>query len=313
MSLPKILQVLDPSHESWVQGGVFKDLRNSSNVFHKTPVYLGSPFKTQSIFRWAWSVLRIAVSRKILFSSLTPLENYSKVFFLLGYFQQKTLWFTHSEYALNPRQLRAINRCGAVLVHSNKAKIDLQQFYTGKTIVMLAAIDFCRFSIPPKSGEKIVWVGTYSPRKNPESFLQFVSENLDLNFRIIGKNWPKDSISKINSKNLEYLEISGPLSASDFDNCDIYLCTSSVEGGPMPLLESIASGLNPLTPDVGFAQDLFEYFKISKEYIYEDFNDLRKLINRIRLERANNIYPDRMKVTNLNFENLSALISNSYR
>jgi glycosyltransferase involved in cell wall biosynthesis len=313
MFTPKILQVLDPSHESWVQGGVFKDLRNSSKVFRKTPVYLGSPFKTQGVFRWAWSVIRIVFSRRILFSSLTPLENYSKVFFFIGYFQQKTLWFTHNEYALNERQLKAVNRCGAVLVHSSKAKKNLQEFYTGETIVMLAAIEFDRFLIPSKNGDKIVWVGTYSPRKNPDYFLKFVSENLDLNFRIIGKDWPLDVRSKMEIRNLEYLEISGPLSSSDFDNCDIYLCTSSIEGGPMPLLESIAAGLNPITTDVGFTQDVFEYFKISKEYIYKDTNDVRKLIENIRLERSNNIYTDRMKVRNLNFNNLAALISNSYR
>ena len=313
MLMPKILQVLDPSHESWVQGGVFKDLRNSSKVFSKAPVYLGSPFKTQGIFRWAWSVLRIVFYKRILFSSLTPLENYSKVFFLIGYFQQKTLWFTHNELVLTKRQLKAISGCGAILVHSSEAKKNLRKFYTGDTIVMLAAIDFIRFSTPSKSGDKIVWVGTYSPRKNPEYFLKFVSENLDLNFKIIGKDWPVHVRSKMNMRNLEYLEISGPLSSSDFDNCDIYLCTSGIEGGPMPLLESIAAGLNPITTDVGFAQDLFEYFRISKEYIYKDFDDVRNLIEKIRLERSNNIYIDRMKVKSLNFNKLSSLISNSYR
>jgi|688.fasta_scaffold08086_6 glycosyltransferase involved in cell wall biosynthesis len=310
----KILQVLDPSHESWVQGGVFKDLKNSSKVFHKKPVYLGSPFKTQSVFHWAWSVLRIIFSRKILFSSLTPLENYSRVFSLIGYYQQKTLWFTHNEQILNKRQLKAINRCGAVLVHSSKAKMELQEFYKGKIIVMLAAIEFTRFSSPSISGEKIVWVGTYSRRKNPKLFLNLVRKNPHLQFRILGKNWDKKFVDALlfQLKNLEYFEIEGAINSAQFNGCDIYLCTSEIEGAPMPLLESIAAGLNPISSDVGFVRDIFEYFQISEKFIYTSEDEVVGLVNSLRLNSCQRIDHNRALIKNLSFENLGKLIQSSF-
>jgi glycosyltransferase involved in cell wall biosynthesis len=311
----KILQVLDPSHESWVQGGVFKDLRNSSNVFRKTPVYLGAPFKTQNVFDWAWSVLKIVFARKILFSSLTPLENYARVFHLTGYFQQKTLWFTHNEQALNKGQLNAINKCRAMLVHSRQAKKDLQKIYKGKIIVMLAAIDFSRFSTPLIKGKKIVWVGTYSQRKNPELFLNLVRENPNLQFRILGKAWDKNYVHSLVSqlKNLEYFEIKGALNSVHFDGCDIYLCTSKMEGAPMPLLESVAAGLSPISSDVGYVRDIFEYFQIPEKFIYKNENEIKDLVNSLRSNSKHNSDNNRDLAKNLSFENLGELIQSSFK
>lgn len=310
----KITQVLDPSHRTWVQGGIFQDLRSTSNIFCKSPIYLGSPFKTQKLLLWIQAIIRLLFSKNLLFSSLTPLENYYRIFRIFPKFQKRVLWFTHNEEAFNKIQFLAINDCDCLLVHSERAKQTLNEIFDVKIQVILAAVQFENFKNPSSQAEKIVWVGTYSRRKNPEFFLNLVRKNPLLKFRILGKDWDMNYVDSllVELKNLEYFEIEGAMSSVPFNGCDIYLCTSEIEGAPMPLLESIAAGLNPISTDVGFVRDIFKYFEIPEKFIYKDEDDVIKLVNSLRIDSPQRIKNNRMKITNLSFENLGKLIQVSF-
>jgi glycosyltransferase involved in cell wall biosynthesis len=306
----KILQVLDPAHEHWVQGGTFKDLRLNSEFFETRPVYLGAPFRTQRFRTWICSFLKTTKFDYILFSSITPLENYYRLSRFFPRKQKMAVWFTHQEGEFTPLQLSALDSCAVVFVHSLREKMNLELLISSNVEVTLGAIDSSRFSSPPKPGKCVVWIGTPNIRKNPDEFLRLASENPSLSFRILGKNWLGTHLANriLQLPNIEYSEIIGPLKSSDLDGCDIYICTSMIEGGPMPLLESIAGNLKVLSRDVGFVRDVFYTFGISTKFIYSRYEEILPLIGQLRNSPVPNYSS---KIHFYSFNRLSKLISES--
>ena len=310
----KITQVLDPAHENWVQGGTFKDLRNANKIFNLEPILLGSPFKTQKPVDWLRSLGKILLARNLLFSSLTPLVNYNRIFKFLPKLSKIGLWFTHQENLFSGSELLALSKCDVIFVHSVKQKIELEKIIKCKIIVFLGAVDINRFKNSATLGRRVVWVGTSNSRKNPEILLSLAQSNPKLNFLLLGKNWANGPLMKVveSIHNIEYKEIAGPLTSKDFDGCDIYLCTSRIEGGPMPLLESIAAGMNPISTSVGFVEDLYNFFSIPKKFIYNNSEQIVDLINTIRNDQNKDFQIIRNKVIELNFERLSEIIASNF-
>jgi glycosyltransferase involved in cell wall biosynthesis len=310
----KILQVLDPSHKNWVLGGLFRDINNESVNYCKQQIFLGSPFSNQNFFSWFITILRILKYKKILFSSITPLENYLKIMKFFPKFQKIGLWFTHQEGLYTENQIYAINYCDFIFVHSLKQKSALEDISNSKIICTLGAVKTQNFNPRAVSGERIVWVGTTAERKNPNSIIDLAVKNPQLDFRILGKGWiGTEYYSAIkNLQNVEYTEIKSALSSRDFDGCDVYLCTSVVEGGPMPLLETIAAGLHPITTDVGFARDVFHFYEIPEMFIYDDAKSITNLILEVRTNKWKYFTYDKSKLESLNFTNLSRKISSEY-
>ena len=256
--MKQILQVLDPSHSDWVQGGVFRDIRATSKSFGSEPIYIPPPRSIHSFFVWIFRSLQIFTSDYVLFSSLTPLENYGRFLFkrqgqVLG------VWFTHQEFEFRKFERRQLRRCNFIFVHSEATKKWLQiEFPDARIIRFVGAIDPKRFKRPAAIGEKVAWVGTPNSRKNPHHLFAIAKAAPDLSFRILGKNWENSPYfeSMKSLPNVDYVEISGALSSSDFDGCRFYLMLSEIEGGPMPLLESLAAGLIPICTRTGFVEDL---------------------------------------------------------
>lgn len=298
-----------------MQGGIFQDIRSASDVFCRSPIYLGSPFKTQHFFPWIKANFKILFSKNLLFSSLTPLENYYRVFRFFPKFHQRVLWFTHNEEPFNRTQFSAIAHCDCVLVHSKQTKQTLSKIFKVKINVILAAVKFENFVKLKTPGKKIVWVGTYSRRKNPDIFINLVRKNPHLKFRILGKNWDRILVEELllSLGNLEYIELNGAVKSEHFNGCDIYLCTSEVEGAPMPLLESITAGLSPISSDVGFVRDIFEYFQIPEKFIYKNEDEIINLVNSLRSNSNHNFDNNRDLAKNLSFENLGKLIQSSFK
>jgi hypothetical protein len=113
--------------------------------------------------------------------------------------------------------------------------------------------------------------------------------------------------------NLEYREISGPLTSSDFDGNSIILVTSQLEGGPMPLLEGMAAGLTPVYTDCGFAKDLMDF-------LGQDFTPLDATSNdfiiSIREKMANfnltSSQSQHQMLTQLTFRRLATTVINQF-
>lgn len=253
----KIQIVMDYSHNNWVIGGLFRELRNYNNNFFLEPIAI-SNIKNKSFISSAIKIYHLGlVSNPLVFTSITPFENFIKLNPISKNF--KAIFFTHFSGELTLKIIRLLNKSDLVFCMSKQERVRLIQSGVKVPVTdLLGAIDESRFLDIVSIGNKIVWVGTPVRRKNPEIFLDFVVNNSTLNFRLLGKGWMQSTFAKRISSltNLEYIEIQGALTSQDFSGCSHYLMLSSVEGGPMPLMETLASGLIPICTDVGFVRQL---------------------------------------------------------
>lgn len=271
--MAKIQQVLDPSHLDWVLGGIFKDLRFGQESFEDRPIFISPPNTLFNILRWIVQSFKVSRSDYVLFSSLTALENFGR-FRIRRKEQILGLWFTHQELAFSNFERKLLQRCRYIFVHSEGVRKWLQaEFPKTHVILFVGAIDLKRFDRPAKPGREVVWVGTATRRKNPEYLLELAKAAPHLKFRVLGKNWGNSNYMNEVAllTNIEYREISSPLSSSDFDGCLIYLMLSQIEGGPMPLLESLAAGLIPVCTRTGFVEDLLSAINLEHN-IVDRFN-----------------------------------------
>jgi glycosyltransferase involved in cell wall biosynthesis len=137
-----------------------------------------------------------------------------------------------------------------------------------------------------------------------------VKKNPDLTFKLLGKNWMESEFSELinDFKNLEYVEINGALNSSDFDGCSTLLVTSEIEGGPMPIIEALASGIYPIGTDTGFLGDIQEFLGLPKSFVLPEVDDI-SLALRGRLNDSAGISPAfREKILSLDFERLAKII-----
>lgn len=307
----RILQVLDSGHITWVQGGVFKDLRERGClVFNNNPVYLPPPNSLKSAFSWFVKCLQIRRSGRVLFSSLTPLENYGR-FPWSGGKQKVGLWFTHKDGEFNSSEIKALKKCDVIFLHSKRESAKISRVCSSAQVVMLAAVDPSRFERSAIKGKRIVWIGTPAERKNPSLFLSIVNALPNEKFLLIGKGWMNSQYASRVSEllNLEYREVEGPIKVEDLDGCDLQLVTSRVEGGPMPLMECLAAGLMSVSTDSGFVREMFKAAEIPETLIIPpDVGSFTRAILEARTLSSSGFAPARDKVTSLDFPKLIELL-----
>ena len=252
----KIQILIDPSHSNWILGGLFNEVADCNAKFFLRPKKI-SNIKSKYIFVTVFNILKLSMQKNpILFSSITPLENFLK----LSKFNSnlKILWFTHQFGKMPNKTISALRKADLIFVHSRQEKDYIKQYNVSSPIIPLTgAIKPELFNRISENGEKIAFIGTPTKRKNPDIFLQFVMDNPNLQFKVLGRNWKNHEIWKIckGLKNVEYFEIQKQINCIDLMDCSHYLMLSSKEGGPISLMESVAAGLIPVCTRTGIAED----------------------------------------------------------
>ena len=247
---------------------MFKEIANSDFGFHNNLIEISSLRNKRAISTLLRVVLLTFNKSPLLFTSITPFENFNKLNPWRTNF--KAIFYTHSSHKLLQSAINLLNKADIIFCMNSKEKIMLMECGVSTPIHnVFGAIDPHRFFLSPSEGNAISWVGTATMRKNPRIFLDFVKANPQIQFKLLGKNWHLSSLFEEvhRLKNLEYKEITGALTSDSFDGCSHYLCLSSLEGGPMPLLEAVAAGLIPISTNVGFAAELMTRFGYQKQLI----------------------------------------------
>jgi glycosyltransferase involved in cell wall biosynthesis len=254
--MKKIQILIDPSHEHWVLGGMFSEVAESSPDFFLSPKTISNVRNYQFVLTFLRVVKLVTQKRTLLFSSITPLENFLK--FSLFRSNKKILWFTHLFGEISVKYISVLNKVDLIFVHSTQEKEFLQKNGVICPIIpLIGAIKPELFKKPNFKGNKIAFIGSPTKRKNVDIFLEFVDKNPHLQFKVLGRNWEEHDIwsSSTNRKNLEYFEIKKQITCSDLIDCSHHLILSSKEGGPISLIESVASGLIPITTRIGIAEE----------------------------------------------------------
>ena len=286
--MQKVVLVMDPSHASWVIGGIFNDVSSINTKLFSSTIFITNLRNRLSLSSLFALYTKISSTDILFFSSYTVLQNFNRYKPFAK--NKKILWFTHLNVKPSQKFIDMLNELSQIFCHSEYDKNQLSMLGVDTPIYsIVGVVEPSRFFSKPISGNKVVWIGTSVSRKNPESFLEFVKQNPAINFKILGKNWHKDTqlfniLGKLS--NIEYSEINGPLQSEDFNSCSHYLMTSSIEGGPISLIEAVSAGMIPVCTKTGIAEEFlaqlgyrnqlikfpldFEEIKVKLSYIYSN-------------------------------------------
>lgn len=136
------------------------------------------------------------------------------------------------------------------------------------------------FPLKPNNEKlKILFVGRNSYEKRPEIFFKIAQKSLDINlsveFTIIG-DFEKNMKVPENVSIVGLIQDENILN-SYYLNADLLLITSSREGFPMVILESMAYGVIPITTNVG---EINEFINSNNQngYLIENHNDEEEIV-----------------------------------
>ncbi len=177
--------------------------------------------------------------------------------------------FTHPEFknrfsALHRRFV--LNKAHKVIfLNKEHARLMLDSgLDKSKVEIMHLASDGDMFQPHDRANGKVCMSMAYYPRKNPDLLLEVVQGMPHRNFLLIGKGWEAyPAWSTLSSlPNFEYV------ASPEYEEypalyaaCDVFLSTSKLEGGPVPLLETMLSNLVPVASETGYCTDIIRHGK----------------------------------------------------
>ncbi len=105
--------------------------------------------------------------------------------------------------------------------------------------------------------KRVLIVGDCKPRKNPNLIEETIRLNPKIEFLIHGKNWELfTNLLKNPPDNLLLVPFNLEKQAEIMRESSVLLSLANIEGGPFPILESLASGTPVVATKTGFAPDL---------------------------------------------------------
>ena len=166
-----------------------------------------------------------------------------------------------SDSIITPLLLKKLLKLEMVIVQNNRMKEMLidRGLDKSKVRVVLGAVDraqyFPKISMPLRT--YVLIVGECKPRKNPELISQVIIDNPKIDFVIHGNGWEQYLLlPHRNLQNLVIIPFSLKNNPELLREATLLLSLSKLEGGPIPVLEALASGTPVLATDTGFSRDV---------------------------------------------------------
>ncbi|WP_298959090.1 glycosyltransferase family 4 protein [uncultured Methylobacterium sp.] len=172
------------------------------------------------------------------------------------------VWYTHPRDIRVPidDQLAAFNRAHRVVFTCSQnarawARIGLEP---GRSCVVLGGADPALFR-PHARGTGVVGLSSaFYERKRPDALLALVERLPHRRFVLVGRNWTAferfDRL--VAAPNFSYVEAAYDGYPAIYDRFDVFLSLSTLEGGPIPLIETMMANAVPVASRTGFAEDI---------------------------------------------------------
>ena len=168
--------------------------------------------------------------------------------------------YTHESVSID-RNNEVFMNAKFITVENSSSRLFLSQKNLDAKLIHFLPhpIDTARFTgnLAEKSRD-VIFVSNFYMRKNPELILKVIKGCPDLQFTLFGKGWEKwFKFSELNSLvNFQYIHFSYDIYPQVLASHRVFCSLSSLEGGPVPLLESIAAGLKIVATDTGHIRDI---------------------------------------------------------
>ena len=180
---------------------------------------------------------------------------------------RRFVWYTHnSDESCGAREKEipfALNRMHKVFTTNSRLNDALvsQGVSAGKLQTLLGAADPQLFTPSRRGGNTVGLSMAYYPRKNPQLLADIVDLMPDVQFVLVGKNWDQwPGFEALQHKaNFRYVQATYRDYPTIYSDFDVFLSTSTLEGGPIPLVETMMCNAVPVVSDTGFARDIIQH------------------------------------------------------
>lgn len=206
-----------------------------------------------------------APAKNLFFSHYMLLLNYLERFPDSLENSKTFVWYTHPREenpAIVARLLLAFDHVTKV-VFANEANrqtwID-RGLAEEKTAVVLGAADPQLFRFHKRRGGVVGLSSSFYERKNPDCLVEVMKLLPNRQFVLLGRKWNQYALFEEMKALPNFTYKIAPYSDYPriYETFDVFLSMSSLEGGPIPLIEAMMSNAVPVASRTGFAPDLIE-------------------------------------------------------
>lgn len=246
-----LLVIVPVQNKGWILDGIAKE------IVSRHP-------SSSSIFYAPKSVVQLPPANNILFMHQSLVLKYFKAGLIHSNSCNISCWYTHSsgetssviaDYILCFNSIhKVVFTCSLNQTRWINLGVSPQ-----KTCVILGGFDKNLFSPHNRhSSQSIGICSSYYERKDPMLIFDVVRLLPQYHFLLVGRNWEKFSL-------FEYLKQLGNLSYTSpsyfdypyfYSKMDVFFSPSILEGGPIPVLEAMASNCYPVVSRTGFCPDI---------------------------------------------------------
>jgi glycosyltransferase involved in cell wall biosynthesis len=202
-------------------------------------------------------------AKNYFFSHYLLLENYAERHADKLQNANVFVWYTHPREQ-NPvtvaRQLQLFEKVTKVIFacESNRQLWLDRGLPENKTAVVLGAADPKLFRFHERCGGLVGLSSSFYERKNPDCLLEVIKLLPHRNFLLLGRKWNQYALFEEMRAQPNFTYKSAPYRdyPDIYATFDVFLSMSSLEGGPIPLIEAMMSNAVPVASNTGFAPDL---------------------------------------------------------
>lgn len=248
-------------HTKWIIGGIFREAAGASSINPSWKIYSISKKDYLNPKVWAskltpeFGELNIYAHQDTYFSIFASHSKDVKEV-------RNRVFFTHLNdgQSISKEQISSLQFCERILVQNGtmeKALIS-QGISESKIFRAPGAVNRAIFhpSKQPLSSKYVLLSGNFKHRKNPELIEKVISSMPDVDFIVHGLNWEEFSLQfRYGYPNLTKLDFNLDNQAHLMRQASLYVSLALIEGGPIPVMEALASGTPVVATNTGFCSE----------------------------------------------------------
>lgn len=181
--------------------------------------------------------------------------------------RKTVVMFTHPNWSKKYSKTHVVwclNKAGTVICLNSNVKQYLIDCGVKPEILQVLHIGTSStfFKTHERGNGDIGFCSAFHVRKNPNLVLDIVKHMPDKTFHLIGRHWDRfDRFDELVAlPNLIYHNNEPYEAYPDlYGKLDVFVSTSLLEGGPVPILEAMMSNCVPVSSKTGFAEDLITH------------------------------------------------------
>lgn len=250
------------SYKNWILHGMARDAANAANLS------IDCHFIAQTKKELVGSLDAFKFYLKLPIRENSLFINHSVFQYVLKNYRFKSegsrVFFTHNnaESSDHAQLARDLNEAKTVFTYNSRdaeflrdigvCRSDLRTIYGAVN----RSVFFPLTDWDAKKENFVIFVGDCKLRKSPSLVYDVIKRMRDVDFIIHGRGWQTFLKKRPALINLRYLEFSKTKHPKLMREASLFVSLSSVEGGPFPTIEALASGTPVVATDTGWNGEL---------------------------------------------------------